>query len=107
MIPKGIENTDTIIEACKLTIAGLPEADKENKEILQSAVDILGDMKSKFFLKTNLAIPPTNACKKDAVELQTVVEGGDLSRFPELMNRFRSNMEKLLKHAKMDGVIIT
>jgi hypothetical protein len=107
MIPKGIENSDAIIEACKLSIAGLSDADKENKEILQSAVDILGDMKSKFFLKTNLAIPPTNACKKDAVELQSVVENGDLSRFPELMTRFRSNMEKLLKHAKMDGVIIT
>ena len=107
MIPKGIDNAGTIIEACKLTIAGLDAADQENKELLQSAIDVLGDMKNKFFLKTNLAIPPTNACKKDAIELQSIVEGGDLSRFPELIARFRGNMEKLLKHAKMDGVIIT
>lgn len=107
MIPKGIDNADTIIDACKLTIARLDEAEQENKEVLQSAIDILGDMKKKFFLKTNLAIPPTNACKKDAIELQSIVEGGDLTNFPELIARFRSNMEKLLKHAKMDGVIIT
>lgn len=107
MIPKGIDNADTIIDACKLTIARLDEAEQENKEVLQSAIDILGDMKKKFFLKTNLAIPPTNACKKDAIELQSIVEGGDLTNFPELIARFRGNMEKLLKHAKMDGVIIT
>lgn len=107
MIPKGIDNADTIIDACKLTIARLDEAEQENKEVLQSAIDILGDMKKKFFLKTNLAIPSTNACKKDAIELQSIVEGGDLTNFPELIARFRGNMEKLLKHAKMDGVIIT
>ena len=107
MIPKGIDNADTIIEACKLTIARLDAADQENKEVLQSSADVLEDMKKKFFLKTNLAIPPTNACKKDAIELQSIVEGGDLSHFPELIARFRGNMEKLLKHAKMEGVIIT
>ena len=107
MIAKGIENSETIIESCKLIIAGLDSQEPEGKEVLQSAIDILEDMKSKFFLKTNLAIPPTNACKKDVVELKSIVEGGDLSNFAELIARFRGNMEKLLKHAKMDGVIIT
>ncbi len=107
MIAKSIENADTIIEACKSAIAGLDSREPEGKAVLQSAIDVLEDMKSKFFLKTNLAIPPTNACKKDAIELQSIVEAGDLSRFPELMVRFRDNMEKLLRHAKMDGVIIT
>ena len=107
MIPKGIGNADAIIEACKLAVVGLDKASQENKEVLQSAIDVLEDMKKKFFLKTNLAIPPTNICKKDAIELQSIVEGGDLSRLPELIDRFRGNMEKLLKHAKMDGVIIT
>jgi len=107
MIPKGIDNADTIIKACKLTIARLGEADQENKELLQSAIDVLENMKKKFFLKTNLAVPPTNACKKDAIELQSIVEEGDLSTFPELIAKFRGNMEKLLKLAKMDGVIIT
>jgi len=65
------------------------------------------DLKTKFFLKTNLAIPITNASRKDAIELQSLADKHDLSRFPEVLARFRDNMEKLLKQAKMDGVIIT
>jgi len=107
MIPKGIENADTIIKSCKLTLAGLDSADAEWKEVLQSVIEIMGDMKTKFFLKTNLAIPITNACRKDATELQSLVEKHDISRFPTVLAGFRDNMEKLLKQAKMDGVIIT
>jgi hypothetical protein len=107
MIPKGIENADAIIASCRSIIASLNSQEPEGKEVLQSVIDILEDMKNKFFLKTNLAIPTTNACKKDIVELQSIVEGADLSRFSEVMTRFRGNLEKLLKNAKMDGVIIT
>jgi len=107
MIPKGIENANAIIEACKLTLAGLDSADPQWKEVLQSVIEIMEDLKTKFFLKTNLAIPITNASRKDAIELQSLVEKHDLSRFPEVLARFRGNMEKLLKQAKMDGVIIT
>ena len=107
MIPKGIENANAIIEASKLTLAGLDSADLEWKEVLQSVIEIMEDLKTKFFLKTNLAIPITNVCRKDATELQSLVEKHGLSCFPEVLARFRGNMEKLLKQAKMDGVIIT
>ena len=107
MISKGIENVNAIIEACQLTLAGLDSADPESKEVLQSVIEIMEDMKTKFFLKTNLAIPITNACRKDATELQSLVEKHELSCFPEVLSRFRDNMEKMLKQAKMDGVIIT
>jgi len=107
MIPKGIENANAIIEACKLTLAGLDSTDPDWKEVLQSVIGIMEDLKTKFFLKTNLAIPITNASRKDATELQSLVEEHDLSRFPEVLARFRGNMEKLLKDAKMDGVIVT
>jgi len=107
MIAKGIENVNAIIEICQLTLAGLESADPEWKEVLQSVVEIMEDLKTNFFLKTNLAIPITNACLKDATELQSLVEKHDLSCFPEVLARFRGNMEKLLKQAKMEGVIIT
>ncbi len=107
MIPKGIETTNAIIEACQLTLAGLDSADSEGKEVLQSVIEIMEDLKTKFFLKTNLAIPITNACLKDATDLQSLVENHDLSRFPEALVRFRGNMENLLKQAKMDGLTIT
>jgi predicted metal-dependent hydrolase len=107
MIAKGIENANEIIEDCKRALAGLDSAEQEWKEILQSIITIMEDLKTKFFLKTNLAIPITNACRKDAAELLSLVENHDLSRFPEVLGRFRENMEKLLKQANMDGVIIT
>ncbi len=107
MVPKGIDNANAIIEACKLTLAGLDSTDPDWKEVLQSVIGIMEDLKTKFFLKTNLAIPITNASRKDATELQSLVEKHDLSCFPEVLARFRGNMEKLLKDAKMEGVIIT
>jgi len=107
MISQGIENVNAIIEACQLTLAGLDSVDPESREVLQSIIEILEDLKTKFFLKTNLAIPITSASRKDASELQSLVEKHELSRFPEVLARFRSNMEKLLKEANMDGLIIT
>jgi len=107
MTPKGIENANAIIEACKLTLAGLDQADPEWKKVLQSTIEVMEDLKTKFFLKTNLAIPITNASRKDATELQSLVERHDLSRFPEVLARLQGNMEKLLKQAKMEGIIIT
>ena len=107
MIAKGIENANEIIDACKLALTGLDSADLEWREMLQSVITILEDLKTKFFLKTNLAIPITNACRKDAAELLSLVEKNDLYRFPEVLVRFRGNMEKLLKQADMDGVILT
>lgn len=107
MIPKGIENANAVIEACKLTLAGLDSADPEWKEVLQSIIEIMESLKSKFFLKTNLAIPITNASRKDATELQSLVEKHNLSCFSEVLTRFQGNMEKMLKQAKMEGLIIT
>ncbi len=107
MISKGIENANVIIEACKLTLADLNSADPEWKKVLQSVIEIMENLKTKFFLKTNLAIPITNASRKDAIELQSLVEKHDLSCFSEVLARFRGNVEKLLKQAKMEGVIIT
>ena len=107
MIPKGIETTNAIIEACQLTLAGLDSADPEWKEVLQSVIEIMEDLKTRFFLKTNLAIPITNACLKDATELKSLVEKHDLSGFSEVLTRFRGSMENLLKQAKMDGLTLT
>ena len=107
MAPKGVENADAIIEASKTILKGLNADNPEWNEILQSVVDVLESLKPKFFLKTNLAVPATNKCKKDALELQEIAASGDLARFPEVLESLKVNMEKMLKEAKMDGVIIT
>jgi hypothetical protein len=108
MIPKGIQNADIIIEACRKAQADLnTKAKPEWTATLDDITNTLESMKTKFFLKTNLAIPVTNACRRAATELQSVATGGDLAKFPEALSRLVSEMENLLKQAKMDGITLT
>ena len=108
MIPKGMQNADAIIEACQKTLAELgTKAKPEWKETLSNTNSAIEKLKTAFFLKTNLAIPATNVCLKDATELQSLVVKGDLSNFPEVLAQLRTNMENLLKHAKMEGITLT
>jgi hypothetical protein len=108
MPPKGLQNTDEIIALCNETQSTLGSAiDPGWKEVLDSVVEILEGMKPKFFLKTNPAVPITNALKKDAVALKETAETGNNGAFPEALEKLRTGMEKLLKAAKMEGIIIT
>ena len=108
MIPKGVQSADAITEVCQKTLAELgAKAEPEWKETLSNISSAMEKMKTTFFLKTNLAIPVTNVCLKDATELQSLVVKGDLSNFPEVLAQLRTNMENLLKHAKMEGITLT
>ena len=108
MIPKGVQNADAIIEACQKTLAELgAKAEPEWEETLSNIISAMEKLKTAFFLKTNLAIPVTNVCLKDATELHSLVLKGDLSNFPEVLARLRSNVENLLKHARMEGITLT
>ena len=108
MTPKGIQNAEAVIEACNKALADLGEqAEPECKELLTGVVTTLETMKTQFFLKTNLAIPVTKACRKDAVDLQTAAAGGDLSGVADAVVRFRASADKLFKQAKMDGIALT
>ena len=108
MIPKGMQNADAIIEACQKTLAELgAKAEPEWEETLSNISSAIEKLKTTFFLKTNLAIPVTNVCLKDATELQSLVVKGDLSDFPEVLARLRAGVENLLKHAKMEGITLT
>ena len=108
MIPKAVQNTDAIIEACSQSLADLGEkATPEWKEILESVIGIMENLKTQFFIKTNLAIPVTKACLKDATELQSLAADSDLSTIPEVLSRLQADLEKLLRQAKMDGISLT
>lgn len=108
MPPKGLQNTDEIINLCNETQALLgSDLKAEWKEVLDSVVEILEGMKSKFFLKTNPAVPVTNAIRKDAAALKETAEAGNLTDVPAALESLRADMEKLLKSAKMEGIIIT
>ncbi len=107
MIPKGVENADAIIAACQATLAALGTPEPEWKEALENVVTALEGLRTKFFLKTNLAIPISNVCRKDAEELQGLAEKQELSGFGEVLARFRDNIDKLLKQSNMEGIVIT
>jgi len=107
MIPKGIENADAIIESCRQTLADLGPEEPETKEVVQSIIRAMEELKTKFFLKTNLAIPITNACRKSAGDLRAMVEKHDLSGLPKGAAELRANVEKLLKQARLEGITIT
>ena len=108
MPAKGVQNTDEIIALCNETKSVLGSAiEPAWKEVLGSVVEILEGMKPMFFLKTNPAVPITNALKKEAAALKETAEAGNTGAFPEALEKFRAAMEKLLKAAKMEGIIIT
>lgn len=118
MIAKGLQNAEEISTLCReiATLIGTEikpaeinpaETILDWKEVLESVADVLDNLKSKFFLKTNPAVPITNACKKDATAIKDLVVSKDLTRIPEALDKLKSDMEKLLKGAKMEGIIIT
>lgn len=107
MKPKGIENVETIIAACQKTMESLEPDDKAAKDWLSSAIGVLEQMKDKFFLKTNPAVPVTNRCRRDAEELQSAAGSGDKTRFAATWEQFKKDMDDLLKRSSMEGVIIT
>jgi hypothetical protein len=108
MRPKGIENVEAIIAACQKALEDLgPAGNPEWKGWLASAVEVLGEMKTRFFLKTNPAIPVTNRCREDAEKLGSLAASGDLESFPVALERLQKDMETLLKRSSMEGIIIT
>lgn len=108
MLPKGLQNADAIIEACNSTLAGLGDkAEPDWKETLGTVTSTMETLKSQFFLKTNLAIPVTNACLKAATEVQSLAAGEDLSGIPDALTRLQTSLDKLLKQGKMDGIALT
>lgn len=107
MTTKGEENTNLIIEACQATLAALDDPKPEWKEALEGAVTALEKLKTLFFLQTNLAVPITNTCRKNAEELQGLADKQDLDTFGEAIPRFRDNIKKLLDQSSMEGLILT
>ena len=108
MVAKGIQNLEAVIDICRVIMAKLKQdADSEWENILKSIIEVGQDLKTKFFLKTNLAVPITSTCLKNARELDEIADGDNLDPFLEALNRLKGNVEKLLDGADMGGIVIT
>ena len=105
---KAIENSDAIIETCNQILSELGDKAKpEWKETLGNVVNAIERLKTQFFIKTNLAVPGTKACLKDATEVRSLVSAGDLSKLSDVLARLQASLDKLLRQAKMEGVALT
>ncbi len=107
MSTKGEENTDVIIESCQEVLATLVDPKQEWEAALTTTVAALEKMKTLFFLKTNLAVPITNTCRKDTERLKELADKQDLAAFDEVFAGFQINIKKLLEQSNMKGLILT
>jgi hypothetical protein len=108
MKPKGVENAESVLAACREAAKTLgPSGNDEWIATLESIAQAIESLQSRFFLKTNPAIPATKACRADAEELAGLAGNGHLDQVPAVLERFKVSMEKLLKAANMEGIIIT
>ena len=107
-MPTAIENSEVVIETCRTILSELGDKAKpEWKETLESVISAIEKLKAQFFIKTNLAIPGTRACLKDATEIRSLITEGDLSKLPDVLSRLQASLEKLLSQAKMEGIALT
>lgn len=108
MLPRGLVNADAIVAACNKTLQVLGDKAKpEWVDTLKNTAAMMEDMKSKFFIKTNFAIPVTNALLKDVNGVQSIASSGDLAAITEAIARVKASLENLAQRGKMDGVSLT
>ncbi len=108
MVSKGIQNVEATVTALKTTITALGDKAKpEWQTSLNSIIETLENMKTLFFINSNIAISPTSACLKDATELSTLVVNGNLDKFPGALSRLQTDMNNLINCSNLDGVSLT
>jgi hypothetical protein len=111
MPAKGEENLKSTMDTCSRVLAGLDKVTTEGVSVWKSELEqiakTLQGLEGKFFFKTNPSIPSSNACRKDAVQLEELQQKGDWSTFAATLPRFRQNVETMVKKAEMPGTVLT
>ena len=108
MKPKGVENAEAVVGACRRALAALgPSRSDEWAKTLESVMQAMESLQGRFFLKTNPAIPATKACRRDAEEVERLVRGVEQAQAAAALERLKRSVEQTLKAAKMEGIIIT
>ena len=108
MPAKGAQNVEATIAELKKTLASLGDKAKPEWQMsLNNIIQKLEDMKDLFFMKSNIAVPATGACLKDATELSSLAAAGNTSSFPEALVRLQTSMDNLIDRSSLDGVSLT
>jgi hypothetical protein len=106
------ENLEATLLACQRVLAALDGAGEgvdpaTTKVSLSQMMEIMAEIKEKFFMKTNPSIPPTVTCKKGATQLEELVGKGDWTGFGTAFAKFQTDVKALVEKAKMEGTTIT
>jgi hypothetical protein len=111
-LTRSQENLEAVLAACQRVLSGLDGAGGEvdaaaTKASLTQLIETMGEVKEKFFMKTNPSIPPTVTCKKTATQLEELVSKRDWTAFGAALSKFQSDGKALVEKAKMEGTTIT
>ncbi|GIX46704.1 MAG: hypothetical protein KatS3mg131_0915 [Candidatus Tectimicrobiota bacterium] len=110
-LTKGQENLEAALATCQqvqaaLASAAAPEAQQAYAGLAE-VVQALEGVREKFFLKTQLSVPPTRACKTEAAALASLVGAQQWAEVPAALGRLQKATQTLVTKAKMDGTTIT
>ena len=108
---KGIENLRDAITTCEqmntvLTTTSTAEAVQACSG-LQGVLSALHEVSDKFFIKTMMSVPPTKACRTEAMAMATLVEKQQWENVPAALEKLQKATNALVTKAKMDGTTIT
>ena len=110
-LSKGQENLQEAIDTCQQASTSLAEASAaeaaQAKTSLQEVLTSLQEVSDKFFLKTMMSVPPTKACKTEAVSVEQVIHEQNWNALPAAVDKLQKATKALVTKAKMDGTTIT
>jgi len=110
-VTKGLENLQESISACLQASTAVVAASAAEAAPARSALEgvlaSLNEVSDKFFIKTMMSVPPTKACKTEAVAVATLVAEQKWSSLPAALEKLEKATKALVTKAKMDGTTIT
>ena len=111
-LTRSQENLEATLVSCERLLTLLDGASggidpASTKAVLAQLMDTMGEIKEKFFMKTNPSIPPTVTCKKDVTMLEELASSRNWAGFGEAFVKFQADVKALVEKAKMEGTTIT
>jgi hypothetical protein len=111
-LTRSQENLEATLASCQRVLSALDNAHAAvdaatTKADLSQMMTTMGEVKEKFFMKTNPSIPPTVTCKKAAAQLEELAGKGDWTGFGAAFTKFQHDVKALVEKAKMEGTTIT
>ena len=108
---KGLENLQEAITVCQQASTAVATASAaeavQARSALEGVLMSLNEVGDKFFIKTMMSVPPTKACKTEAVAVAGLVADQKWASLPAAVEKLEKATKALVTKAKMDGTTIT